>query len=294
MPPTLNVDNLQQHQQQQKEQHQQQEQQQQIQQQQAQLHQQLQQQAQQQQQVPQIREQQIQQEQQQQKEQLQKQQQQQKLQRQQQVQKREQQQQMKQQKQKQQQLQLSQQQQPPHKAEQQELKDVLPAKLSILKAESLSKEEFEQSLRCPESTLQTSPSAMSSTSSSSKSASSSGTITVTPIARLQKSGVELHAAAAASFSNFRRNMQQNFGMLRWRDQQPGTLPSSNMRFELNRFNLLQLQERCEPRHGPASYFERALFDRPGRRPNSSSHPLLYLCSRCNCHGPASDFLAPRE
>lgn len=294
MPPTLNVDNLQQ--QQQKEQHQQQEQQQQIQQQQAQLHQQLQQQAQQQQQVPQIREQQIQQEQQQQKEQLQKQQQQQKLQRQQQAQKREQQQQMKQhqQKQKQQQLQHSQQQQPPHKAEQQDLKDVLPAKLSILKAESLSKEEFEQSLRCTESTLQTSPSAVSSTSSSSKSASSSGTITVTPIARLQKSGVELHAAAAASFSNFRRNMQQNFGMLRWRDQQPGTLPSSNMRFELNRFNLLQLQERCEPRLGPASYFERALFDRPGRRPNSSSHPLLYLCSRCNCHGPASDFLAPRE
>lgn len=117
---------------------------------------------------------------------------------------------------------------------------------------------------------------------------------MTPIARLQKSGVELHAAAAASLNNFKRNMQLNFNMLRWRDQQPGTLSSSTMRFELNRFNLLQLQERCEPRHGPASYFERALFDRPGRRPNSSSHPLLYLCSRCNCHGPASDFLAPRE
>lgn len=272
MPPTLNVDNLQ-HQQQQKEQQQQQEQQQQMQQQQAQLQQQLQQQAQQQQQPPQKREQQ------QQQQQLQRQQQQQ-------PQKKEQQQQMKQ-RQQQQQLQ-------PRKAEQQELKEVLPAKLSILKAETLTKEEFEQSLHCTESPLQTSPSAMSSTSSSSKSVSSSGTITVTPIARLQKSGVELHAAAAASFSNFRRNMQQNFGMLRWRDQQPGTLPSSNMRFELNRFNLLQLQERCEPRQGPASYFERALFDRPGRRPNSSSHPLLYLCSRCNCHGPASDFLAPRE
>lgn len=271
MPPTLNVDNLQ-HQQQQKEQQQQQEQQQQMQQQQqAQLQQQLQQQAQQQQQPPQKREQQ---------QQLQRQQQQQ-------PQKKEQQQQMKQRQQQQQLLQ-------PRKAEQQELKEVLPAKLSILKAETLSKEEFEQSLHCAESPLQTSPSAMSSTSSSSKSVSSSGTITVTPIARLQKSGVELHAAAAASFSNFRRNMQQNFGMLRWRDQQPGTLPSSNMRFELNRFNLLQLQERCEPRQGPASYFERALFDRPGRRPNSSSHPLLYLCSRCNCHGPASDFLAPRE
>lgn len=182
-----------------------------------------------------------------------------------------------------------QQQQAPQKPEQLEAKEQpSSAKLSILKAESLSKEEFEKSLRCTESALQSSPSAVS-TSSSSTSTKSTGTITLTPISRLQKNGVELNVV-----NNFKRNMQQNFSMLRWRDQQPGTLPSSKMRFELNRFSLLQLTERCEPRHGPASYFERALFDRPARRPNSSSHPLLYLCMRCNCHGPASDFLAPRE
>ncbi|KAH8407067.1 hypothetical protein KR222_005580, partial [Zaprionus bogoriensis] len=191
------------------------------------------------------------------------------------------------------QQQPQQQQQLPQKQEQLSTKEQPGVvKLSILKAESVSKEDFEKSLLCNEPTLQTSPSSSSTCSSTKSSSGTSASITVKPLSRLQRKGLELQAAAV-SLSNFKRNMQSNFGMLRWRDQQPGTLASSTMRFELNRFNLLQLAERCETRHGPASYFERALFDRPGRRPNSSSHPLLYLCSRCNCHGPASDFLAPR-
>lgn len=165
-------------------------------------------------------------------------------------------------------------------------------KISIVKAESLSvsKEEFEKSLHCTEKVDPNSPPFTAKSRATKPNQTSSGTITLTPISRLQSNGVDNKPAA----SNFKRNMQLNFGMLRWREQQPGALQNSTMRFELNNFNLLQLSERCERRKGPANYFERALLDRPGRRPNSSSHPLLYLCSRCNCHGPASDFLAPRE
>ncbi|XP_064550949.1 lethal(3)malignant brain tumor-like protein 1 isoform X2 [Drosophila montana] len=162
--------------------------------------------------------------------------------------------------------------------------------INIVKAEtlSLSKEEFEKSLRCDEHVDNSSPSSVC-TNHTSK----SGTITLTPISRLQHNGVEPKTAAAVALNTFKRSMQQHFGMLRWREKQPGMLQNSTMRFELNRYNLLQLAERCDSRQGPASYFERALFDRPVRRPNSTTHPLLYLCSRCNCHGPASDFLAPR-
>ncbi|XP_030559355.1 uncharacterized protein LOC115761654 isoform X1 [Drosophila novamexicana] len=162
--------------------------------------------------------------------------------------------------------------------------------INIVKAEtlSLSKEEFEKSLRCDEHVDNSSPSSVC-TNHTSK----SGTITLTPISRLQHNGVEPKTAAAVTLNTFKRSMQQHFGMLRWREKQPGMLQNSTMRFELNRYNLLQLAERCDSRQGPASYFERALFDRPVRRPNSTTHPLLYLCSRCNCHGPASDFLAPR-
>ncbi|XP_030238470.1 LOW QUALITY PROTEIN: uncharacterized protein LOC115561955 [Drosophila navojoa] len=163
--------------------------------------------------------------------------------------------------------------------------------INIVKAETLpvSKEEFEKSLRCDELLENSSPLSVCASN-----VGKSGTITVTPIARLQKTkSADLVPNVAFALNAFRRSMQQSFSMLRWRDQQPSVLQNSKMRFELNRYNLLQLAERCEPRHGPAEYFEKSLFDRPVRRPNSSSDPLLYLCSRCNCHGPASDFLAPR-
>ncbi|XP_017041650.1 uncharacterized protein LOC108088406 [Drosophila ficusphila] len=180
--------------------------------------------------------------------------------------------------------------------------------ISIIKAESLplSKEDFERSLRCDEQ-VPTSPPKSSSSSppSSSSRASTSVSETASPpkltdnipsrLALKNGKKSQDHEAAASVGSRasvLRKSMMQNLTMLKWRGQQPANLQNSTMRFELNRLNLLQLNERCEPRQGPAGYFERALFDRPGRRPSGSIHPLLYLCQRCNCHGPAADFLAP--
>ncbi|KAH8310942.1 hypothetical protein KR044_003517, partial [Drosophila immigrans] len=171
-----------------------------------------------------------------------------------------------------------------------------PAKISIVKAETLSvsKEDFEKSLHCPEQVEQNSPPCAA--PNRVPKPATTGSISLTPIARLLHHAKDQQSAekAVEQNVNYKRNMQLNYSMLRWRDQQsPSTLHNSNMRFALNHFNLLQLSERCEPRQAPVAYFDRALFDRPARRPTSSSHPLLYLCSRCNCHGPASDFLAPR-
>ncbi|XP_043071201.1 uncharacterized protein LOC6567674 isoform X2 [Drosophila grimshawi] len=183
------------------------------------------------------------------------------------------------QQQQEQQQQQQQQQQQHQQQQQQPLSN--SNKLSIVRAEtlSLSKEDFEKSLRCDEQVSISSPPLVSTTSNNSNSSSS-----------LQPGLIEEEKKSEQSI--FKGSMVQNFGMLQWIDQHhPGTLLNSNLRFGLNRYNLLHLTERCKPRRGPANYFERALFERPNRRTNTSSHPLLYLCSRCNCHGPASDFLS---
>ncbi|KAH8251934.1 hypothetical protein KR038_011466 [Drosophila bunnanda] len=161
--------------------------------------------------------------------------------------------------------------------------------ISIIKAETLplSKEDFERSLRCDEQVPNTPPSSgASSVASDTASPSKPGTELSASSSHRQQRPSGLRANA------LKKSMVQNLPMLRWRGQQPAKLQNSSMCFELNRFNLLQLNERCEQRLGPASYFERALLDRAARRPSGSIHPLLYLCQRCNCHGPAADFLAP--
>ncbi|KAH8342060.1 hypothetical protein KR059_010343, partial [Drosophila kikkawai] len=159
--------------------------------------------------------------------------------------------------------------------------------ISIIKAETLplSKEEFEQSLRCDEQVPNTPP-------SSGASSVASDTASPSKPAAEPTVSSSLHRMPRSRANGLKKRMVQNLPMLRWRGHQPAKLQNSSMCFELNRFNLLQLNERCEQRTGPASYFERALLDRPGRRPSGSIHPLLYLCQRCNCHGPAADFLAP--
>ncbi|EDW82940.2 uncharacterized protein Dwil_GK22590 [Drosophila willistoni] len=177
--------------------------------------------------------------------------------------------------------------------------------ISILKAETLnlSNEDFERSLRCDE---QVSPSSSSSSSasikpkqknsvtSSSPPGSSSGpTLSVNETQAANRPNTSSGGRPSLILNNLKRSVLQTLPMVRWRGQQPGQLPNSTLRFELNRLNLLQLNERCEPRQGPANYFERSLFDRPDRRPTATADPLLYLCQRCNCHGPAADFLAPR-
>ncbi|KAH8363236.1 hypothetical protein KR084_007393 [Drosophila pseudotakahashii] len=172
--------------------------------------------------------------------------------------------------------------------------------ISIIKAESLqlSKEDFERSLRCDEQVPHTPPKSSSSSSSSSDPASppkvGDPLLQSRPPVRNGKKSYDhdVIAPPGAKYSSIKKSMVQNLGMLKWRGQQPANLQNSTIRFELNQFNLLQINERCPPRHGPAAYFERALYDRPGRRPSGSIHPLLYLCQRCNCHGPAADFLAP--
>lgn len=171
--------------------------------------------------------------------------------------------------------------------------------ISIVKAESLplTKEDFERSLRCDEQVPSTPPSSSSSASVASDLLTPPKS--VEPAAPRPPKNGDLHIQEAlpspgARANALKKNMHQNLPMLQWRGQQPANLQNSSLRFELNRFNLLQLNERCEPRQGPANYFERALYDRPGRRPSGSVHPLLYLCQRCNCHGPAADFLAPRK
>ncbi|XP_034664701.1 uncharacterized protein LOC117899050 isoform X1 [Drosophila subobscura] len=169
--------------------------------------------------------------------------------------------------------------------------------ISIVKAESVSNEDFERSLRCEESLVH-------SPESSGPRASSAKVPQRRPVPLPTQNGQHQAKAhkttfvmiptppAGANAMSMKKAMLNNLQMLRWRPQQPASLQNSSLRFDINRYSLLQLNERCEPRHGPASYFERALFDRPGRRPTDSLHPLLYLCQRCNCHGPAADFLAP--
>ncbi|KAH8306265.1 hypothetical protein KR018_005387, partial [Drosophila ironensis] len=180
--------------------------------------------------------------------------------------------------------------------------------ISIIKAESLpvSHEDFERSLRCDEQ-VPNSPSSGSVASGSSDAVSPPKPPAETPKAQKPPhrngqhrmhipipSPAHLQVAPSPRANALKRSMYQNLAMLQWRgQQQPASLQNSSMRFELNRFNLLQLSERCDQRQGPASYFERSLYDRPDQRPASSAHPLLYLCQRCNCHGPAADFLAPR-
>ncbi|KAH8383657.1 hypothetical protein KR009_009942 [Drosophila setifemur] len=174
--------------------------------------------------------------------------------------------------------------------------------ISIVKAESLpvTKEDFERSLRCDEQVPSTPPSSSSSASVTSDTV-SPPKFTESTLTRIAKNGEHRSQAAYSQMmaqqpssraNALRKSMFQNLSMLKWRGQQPANLPNSSMRFELNEFGLLQLNERCEQRQGPANYFERSLYDRPERRPSESIHPLLYLCQRCNCHGPAADFLAP--
>ncbi|XP_016987378.1 uncharacterized protein LOC108050281 [Drosophila rhopaloa] len=187
----------------------------------------------------------------------------------------------------------------PPKNVEQEL-SLLPG-ISIIKAESLqlSKEDFERSLRCEERVPNTPPksSSCSGGSGASDTASPCKLSDHMPSSSSLKNGKKSYEhdvvpPPGSKTTGLKKSMMHNLSMLKWRGQQPANLQNSTMRFELNRFNLLQLNERCEPRQGPAGYFDRALFDRPGRRPSGSMHPLLYLCQRCNCHGPAADFLAP--
>ncbi|XP_004519571.1 uncharacterized protein LOC101462021 isoform X1 [Ceratitis capitata] len=87
-------------------------------------------------------------------------------------------------------------------------------------------------------------------------------------------------------------MLSNFNMLTW-NQRVGSARGTYMRFQLNEFNLIEINERCLPRTRIHTAYEKPIYERESV-PNLSekNNGLLYLCRRCNCHGPALDFLAP--
>ncbi|XP_054738977.1 uncharacterized protein LOC129245037 isoform X1 [Anastrepha obliqua] len=88
------------------------------------------------------------------------------------------------------------------------------------------------------------------------------------------------------------SMLSNFNMLTW-NQRIGRARGTNMRFQLNEFNLIEINERCFPRTRIHTAYEKPIFERESVPYLSEKHDgLLYLCRRCNCHGPALDFLAP--
>ncbi|XP_028897394.2 lethal(3)malignant brain tumor-like protein 3 isoform X2 [Zeugodacus cucurbitae] len=87
-------------------------------------------------------------------------------------------------------------------------------------------------------------------------------------------------------------MLSNFNMLTW-NQRVGNARGTNMRFQLNEFNLIEINERCSPRTRIYTAYEKPIYERESVPYLSESDKgLLYLCRRCNCHGPALDFLAP--
>ncbi|XP_014090068.2 lethal(3)malignant brain tumor-like protein 3 isoform X3 [Bactrocera oleae] len=87
-------------------------------------------------------------------------------------------------------------------------------------------------------------------------------------------------------------MLSNFNMLTW-NQRVGSARGTNMRFQLNEFNLIEINERCAPRTRIHTAYEKPIYERETVPYLSENHNgLLYLCRRCNCHGPALDFLAP--
>ncbi|XP_017473375.1 PREDICTED: lethal(3)malignant brain tumor-like protein 3 isoform X2 [Rhagoletis zephyria] len=87
-------------------------------------------------------------------------------------------------------------------------------------------------------------------------------------------------------------MLASFNMLTW-NQRIGGAHGTNMRFQLNEFNLIEINERCSPRTRIHAAYEKPIYERESAPYLSEKNDgLLYLCRRCNCHGPALDFLAP--
>lgn len=93
-------------------------------------------------------------------------------------------------------------------------------------------------------------------------------------------------------SSLEAKAMNNCTVLKWRNR-IGTPRGTNLRFQLNEFNLIQIYERCPERNQLHTTYERPISERnTTSRSQEDQNPLLYLCRRCKCHGPATDFLAP--
>lgn len=89
------------------------------------------------------------------------------------------------------------------------------------------------------------------------------------------------------------DMLSNFNMLNWRERL-GTGRGTNIKFQLNEFNLVQLYEKIPARTKPHTSFEKPVYERDDLQIRSENgEPLIYyMCRRCKVRAPALDFLAP--
>lgn len=87
-------------------------------------------------------------------------------------------------------------------------------------------------------------------------------------------------------------MLSTFNMLTWKER-VGHCKQSEMKFQLNELNLVQIAENCKARNNDLATYEKPIFERttPDEK-NSNFEKHLYCCRRCECHGAPEDFLAP--
>ncbi|XP_075146108.1 lethal (3) malignant brain tumor [Haematobia irritans] len=89
------------------------------------------------------------------------------------------------------------------------------------------------------------------------------------------------------------DMLSNFNMLNWRERL-GTIKGTNMKFQLNEFNLVQLHEKVSARKKSYTAYEKPIYERDDLqiRSKSGEPQIQYMCRRCKVRAPALDFLAP--
>ncbi|KAM7362451.1 lethal (3) malignant brain tumor isoform 2-T4 [Cochliomyia hominivorax] len=172
------------------------------------------------------------------------------------------------------------------------------------------KEQFNESLLCDEQILISSSSSISNNSSDQNSISlikspkndnisnvnATKTTTTTPL--LKKTLMEPKVLTTKDESQINGyssvlDMLSNFNMLNWRER-IGTARGTNLKFQLNEFNLIQLYEKSTPNKRIHTAYEKPIYERESshRRNENGEPPIYYMCRRCNVQGPAVDFLAP--
>ncbi|XP_065367157.1 uncharacterized protein l(3)mbt [Calliphora vicina] len=169
---------------------------------------------------------------------------------------------------------------------------------------SVDKEHLNESLLCDEQFLISSSSSISNNSTDHNSATISlikspkidNPTSTTPL--LKKTLMEAKAVAqkdepqSNGYSSV-LDMLSNFNMLNWKER-IGTARGTNLKFQLNEFNLIQLYEKSMPNKRIHTAYEKPIYERESshRRNDNSNPPTYYMCRRCNVQGPSVDFLAP--
>uniref|UniRef100_A0A1I8PXX6 SAM domain-containing protein n=1 Tax=Stomoxys calcitrans TaxID=35570 RepID=A0A1I8PXX6_STOCA len=89
------------------------------------------------------------------------------------------------------------------------------------------------------------------------------------------------------------DMLSNFDMLNWKERL-GTGRGTNMKFQLNEFNLVQLHEKIPGRTKSYTAYEKPIYERDDLQIRSQTvePQIYYMCRRCKVRALALDFLAP--